>query len=315
MSLLDPRIAQALKTAKLPAGVSRYSIPGSKMPAASQKRIEHWLKISHHPVTDNFDGWWTVQESAEYGRTLWGPYVALSPDSVGACLVHGYTTVCLDVLQNWTVVADEDGGYAVEWCLDAEKDDYVQIPIRLAKDVKTSLAELRKAIKSDASKVLAKATIFYPKLPSLPIGEYQVTGYFEYSGYNGPEYGLEVKFGAGTQRFQGNRVTSEVLNLAPVISEEVPATLTIYGHTTTKQGYPSVRCSLQASFPDVEDADFSFDDEPTQPALLAPAEVVFEVDFEDAAPEGLAAPDPATEDLDPSVTVEPAPKAKTKRSR
>ncbi len=312
MSLLDPRIAQALKTAKLPAGVNRYGIPGSKLPAASLNRINVWLKVSHHPDVDNLNDWWTVQESAEYGRTLWGPYIALSPDSVSACLVHGYTTVSLDILQNWYIVADEDGGYCAEWRLDAAKDDYVQVPIRLAKDVKTSLAEIRKVIKADVSKVLAKAAIFYPKLPSLPVGNYVVTGYFEYSGYNGPEYGLEIKLGASTQRFQGNRMTSEVLNLSPVISQEVPATLVIYSHTVTKQGYPSVRCSLQASFPDVEDADFSFDDEPTQPALLAPAEDAFEVDFE-AVTEGLTAP--LAEDLDPSVTVEPAPKAKAKRSR
>lgn len=295
MTILEPKVSIALKNARLPQGQSRFSVPGSKLPVNSQARIANWLVTSGHPdgdqlirnVPESFNGWWTIAESPENGRTLWGPYVAQDPQDLdNAVVVCGSTCWPLSNFTNWSVVADEDGGYGIEW---QSKDDsgveYFSLPIRLAKEVKTSLKELRQALPNNISKLLAKAVIYYPKLFSLPIGQYQVVGTFEYSGFKGPAHGLTIDHGAYTQNYQGNRETESILSLSPTITPESPATLTVMSHGTTSQGWPMAVVRLVCRFDDVSPDDFDFDYEPVQPMLAgAPDEIVVDFDTETQVP-------------------------------
>jgi hypothetical protein len=171
------------------------------------------------------------------------------------------------------------------------------------------LAELRKALVtgSDVSKMLAKPVIMYPKLPSLPIGTYTVVGSFEFPGYNGPEKGLLIRVNGQVQPYQGNRETSETLALDPEISEDKPATLEIIGHGITAQGYPRAIVKFSVDF---DEAYGNFDLSgytETDPGmgLLAPGDdgPITDVEVMDLSA------------LDSGESLEPAPKAKAKRSR
>jgi hypothetical protein len=324
MSLLEPKVFNALKNAKLPQGLNRLSVPGSKIPFKSYQRILNWLQVSGNPNLDLYsedpsrlDGWFTISDSEEYGRTLWGPSIAADPtNNNSACLVLGSSIYPLfDLKDCWSVTADEESGFCVEWHLGDQ--DYVSVPVRIIKDVKVSLKELRTAISNGAvAAILPKPVIYYPKLPTLPVGEYKVISYFQYPGYSGPAYGLEIQYPSGqTEKFQGNRTTTETLSLSPVITTDRPATLKVLSHSRTQQGYPMAIVSLHASFDDLEEFDFTADFHTLEKPMLMAAtddELVIDIDIDLTEPE--LEPELETE-LEPELETEVIEKPVTKRKR
>jgi hypothetical protein len=309
--LLTPQTVQKLKMAKLPNGSTSLTITGKMLAGAIGealiKRITDWWVNSYtgkHSLTiSDFDGWFSISQSAEYGRTLWQPYVAAGSDAK-ACIVFGYSTVPLADFVNYRIEATEDLGYQITW--DLSETDEISIPIRLEKDIKVpGLKDLRLLLKSNESVagILREPVIIYPKLTTLDLGTYQVVDTFTYKGYQSIETGLVLK---DKGRYQGNSITTDVLATNPVITEDSPAILTVLSHGTTKQGYAKAVVTLDCKYADVDDAGFDFS-LPTGQVPLLEASDDEVLDF-DTVIEVEAEPDPETE-----TETEPKPKRSRKR--
>lgn len=273
MSILSPKVAIALKNAKLPTGVNRFTVPWKAIPASELERIDAWRQVSGLKTQiDATESWWSISESEAYGRTLWGPYVAQMPgDPDVPALILGYESVPLSDLQNFSVQADEDGGFYLEWAVNlGGSPDYVTVPIRKNKTTNPSLKEIRACLVNGtpAKQALAEAIIQYPKLPSLAVGSYKVLGSFQYQGYNGRDWGLVIEIDGSPHYYRGNRETSATLALGPEISVENPATLHILSHGTTAQGHAKVAVRFEVDFGPQVSSSFNFDAAP-QPALTS----------------------------------------------
>lgn len=231
----------------LPAGLTRHTIKNSEIPATDLRDLQAWGELSGVDASD-VTGWWNLSVSEEGEINVWGPYVGRNPSTGLASLVLGQSQIPLSEVQNGKVIGDE-GKFYLGW--DCGSEGLMMVPLRLDKAQTTpSLKTLTSALaKSTLGTFLAETKVPYPPLSSLPVGTYQATGWGSFSSSFGPSFYLEIN----GVRYKANKKVSDSLCLDPTITPEQPATLTITGHKTTKQGHPMVAVLFTCDFGCEED--------------------------------------------------------------
>lgn len=223
----------------LPESVTYKAFTGQELGSENLSRLKSWCKLAglkDFTKPSDFDNWYSISVSSEYGKTVWGPAIYSSPEDGKAVVVLGAHIVPLSKLSGGTLL-ETFNGFCYFW---PDEDEPYFLPINLQSNAIVTQDKLKKALKGDCSQVLRAPMIRYPKLSSLPIGTYEVVGVLTYSGFEGrPTKAIQVVMDNGDLVwYQANTKVEDALRWDPDITHESPVKLEVISHTKTKQGHP-----------------------------------------------------------------------------
>lgn len=237
MTLISFELAEGLRTAILPQGTTRFPVPQEYL-ESDMHLLKAWAEKAQIKVS-NYSGWWTISDSPEWGRTLFGPSIRADVEAQQPIFTAGGFTCPLSELQGWAFQDDDSGGIVIEWDCGTF---YPSIPVNLL-DKGTTLRQVRSAYQNGTLWQLLKEPFCrYEPVSSLPVGDYQVIAYKTYKGFEGRE---EAAIQVGDRWLKANTAINRYLSLNPKITAEKPATLSVLGHGETKQGYATARVDFR----------------------------------------------------------------------